>query len=58
MKKVKDWICKTFGHSFDNVEEVMFRIQIDAINAKNLKPELKCKRCKAIFVALAKKEKP
>lgn len=47
--KIKECFCKYFGHSFDNVELLMFDISKTAINANKLDPKIKCQRCGVIF---------
>lgn len=46
--KLKKWICKKFGHSFDSVDFAMLEImQKVAINKKDFAGEtIICKRCK------------
>ena len=45
MKKIRELICKIFGHNFDLVELTIAHIERDAINAHELHPEVFCKTC-------------
>lgn len=41
---MKKLFCKIFGHSWDDAELALYNIEIAAINARSLKPEISCKR--------------
>lgn len=50
MKKLNKWICKKFGHKFNDIEMLMFEIEAKAVNYEAFKDEtIQCKRCKALF---------
>ena len=54
--KISEYICKLLGHSFDPLLWCMFEIEMKAINRDALKPEIKCRRCKALFQYIPKCE--
>jgi len=48
--------CALVGHSFDSIDELLFKIEINALNQDaRERAVLKCRRCKATFRA---KEQP
>ena len=49
MKKIKEILCKIFGHSFNPILFCMFEIEMKAVNVSDLEPEISCLRCGKIF---------
>lgn len=47
---MKKWICKKFGHKFDEIAWVIFEIESSALNREDFKDStISCQRCGAIF---------
>ncbi len=50
MNKINKWICKKFGHKFNDILMLMFKIEHEAINREVFKDEtIQCQRCKTVF---------
>lgn len=56
MKRLRLWLCKTFGHSFSAVDLLMFRLEcegrcftVDTLTGERRPfartPEITCRRC-------------
>ena len=56
-KKIKEIICKIFGHNVNSVELFMFEIECKATNARHLDPKISCKRCGKTWKLYAKNQK-
>jgi hypothetical protein len=51
LQKFKEWVCKTFWHSFSDIDMIMFRIKCSQLNRHNFPhPEIQCRRCGRIFI--------
>jgi len=48
IKRIKKWLCKKLGHVYNGPDMLMLAIKMSAENAKGLRYNLKCKRCKDI----------
>lgn len=50
INKINRWICKKFGHKFDDVLLLMFEIESKSINKEAFKDEtIQCERCGVLF---------
>ncbi len=49
IQKLRKLLCKWFGHSFSNVQALIFEIKTNAIN-NDMTATLKCRRCGKVFV--------
>lgn len=49
VQRIKEYICKIFGHSFDDIEMIMFKIKVTALNSERLDKSIKCKRCGFVY---------
>jgi len=46
IQKIKEFLCRKFGHDFNSVDMCFFRIQMDSIRlGDKVKPSIKCQRC-------------
>ena len=48
-EKINKFLCRRFGHVTDSVDVAIYMIEVNAINAPRLNPELKCQRCKKLL---------
>jgi len=42
---MRNLFCKIFGHKYDPTEQILFEIELKAINREQLKPVIECQRC-------------
>lgn len=56
-QKIKNKWCKVFGHSFNDIEFVMFKIECKALNSADLHPRIQCKVCNKVFEPKKQEEK-
>ena len=48
--KLKKWLCKKFGHKFNHILSLMFKIEHNSVNREQWKDQtIECERCGAIF---------
>lgn len=45
MKRIMRLFCRAFGHNVEPIDGVIYLLEMTAINACRLNPELKCRRC-------------
>lgn len=50
-----NWLCKLFGHKYSEIDILICNIELHAINADQLHPELRCQRCEHDLVSALRK---
>lgn len=48
-QRFNNWLCSKIGHSFSDIEIIIFKIKTNEIN-NDMKATIKCNRCKQVFV--------